>query len=137
MTPITIRAHHLFCLSHANVEPRPHPTLPDVLERLKQDPTTSICVVAGPDEVCLPCPKWTGHDCGQKPGREERNVVKDRRYLVRLGLEEGAVLPVGALYRRMRRRVDATFIREVCFTSSLDHTQACGRALQVDLWEAL
>jgi hypothetical protein len=135
MTPLTIRAHHLFCLSHANVEPRPHPTLLDVLERLKRDRTTSVRVVVGPDDICLPCPEWMSDHCRQKVGREERNQDKDRRYLERLGLEEGETLLADALYRRMRERVDTAFIREVCFSSSPDHTETCGQSLHVTLWD--
>ena len=135
MPPLTIRAHHLLCLSEANLDPQDHPTLMNILRTLKSDPDVLIRVVNGPDDICLPCPQWSGEDCLQKPGREARNGIKDRRFLERLGLKTGEVWEAKALYARIHERIDGGLIRETCATSTPEHVEACVKGLSVDLWQ--
>ena len=65
---LTVRAHHLVCLVHHAVFGDEHPTLPLLLEQIREDPERLLRVVVGPDDICLPCPHWNGALCVRKEG---------------------------------------------------------------------
>ena len=124
---LTVRAHHLVCLAHHAVFGDEHPTLPLLLKAVREDPWRRLRVVVGPDDICLPCPHWDGTLCTRKEGMEERNRLKDARFLEVLGLEDGEVRPAHEVYDLVAERVTLAALEDICPTCS---PAECARAVR-------
>ncbi len=121
---LRLRAHHVGCVILEIATRRgDHPTVPAAARRIAELPRGIVQVVVGPDDVCLPCPHWTGDACDR--GFEEVNRAKDARFLALLGVREGATLAAGDLVDRFCARADLAFFREVC---SGCRPEACAEA---------
>lgn len=115
---LTVRAHHLVCLAHHAVFGDEHPTLPVLLKAVREDPGRCLRVVVGPDDICLPCPHWNGTLCVRQEGMEEKNRVKDARFLEVLGLSDGEESPARDVYDRVAERVTFEVLQDICPTCS-------------------
>ena len=124
---LTVRAHHLVCLAHHAVYGDEHPTLPILLEAVREDPERRVRVVVGPDDICLPCPYWDGTLCVRKEGMEERNRVKDAKFLEVLGLTDGEVRAAREIYDLVAERVTLGVLEAICPTCS---PAECARAVR-------
>ena len=113
---LTVRAHHLVCLAHHAVHGDEHPTLPVLLKAVREDPWRRVRVVVGPDDICLPCPHWNGTLCTRKEGMEEKNRVKDARFLEVLGLSDGEERTVREVYGLVAERVTLDILEDICPT---------------------
>jgi hypothetical protein len=110
---LTIRAHHLVCLAQYAVFGGDHPTAALVLAAVREDPDGPVRVVAGPDDLCTPCPHWDGTRCSRLPGMEEKNRVKDARFLAVLDLGDGE-RSVREVYAIVAERVTIDVLKAVC-----------------------
>jgi hypothetical protein len=113
---LTVRAHHLGCVAHFAVHGGDHATLPILLEALRDDPCRPVRVVAGPDDICRPCPHWNGVECVRKEGMEPKNRAKDEAFLEVLGLSDGDVLAARKLFDRVAERFTLDALRRICPT---------------------
>jgi hypothetical protein len=109
---LRLRGHHLGCVLHDLRTPSDHPTVPKACAWLRANPTGTVHVVVGPDDICLPCPQWDGTTCLR--GFEQLNQGKDRRFLALLGMKDGEGLPARELYQRLMARMVLAFLTEVC-----------------------
>jgi hypothetical protein len=114
MRVMIIRAHHLLCLLDALAsgpsQPRlfgEHLTLNQVARRLRDEPATMVCVNAGPDDICLPCPWWSGQGghCLKEPERaaslDEARRGMDMAMLEVLAWPPGRTASAIDLYREI------------------------------------
>lgn len=122
---LALRGHHLGCVLSAFGEESDHPTVPRAVAWLRANPQGSVRVVVGPDDICLPCPKWDGETC--LSGFEEMNVGKDGRFLDLLGMKDGDALAARELFARLMARADAAFFRSVCPNCSPDSCAEAAR----------
>lgn len=111
---LTVRAHHLVCLLHYATFGGNHPTLPALLAALREDPDRMLRIVAGPDDICTPCPHWNGTECVREEGMEPKNRAKDLRFLAALGFAENVEMRASDLLRLITRRLDPATMRAVC-----------------------
>lgn len=126
---LVVRSHHLFCLTRYNVLGGYHPTLPLVLTRIKSTPDTTVKVVTGADDICLPCPCW--HDDRCKRGMEEANLLKDKQFLHKMDLDNGTVVPAKMLFDIMRKTITEYDLAEICPSCTFE---ACAEALRTKSW---
>lgn len=90
--PIRLRGHHLGCTAGFTGHGYDSPftaNLARIAGVLERDPDHPIVVVAGPDDVCGPCPHLGSGVCARDPQAEVRVQVHDREFLEALGLEVG------------------------------------------------
>jgi hypothetical protein len=124
---LKLRAHHVGCsLLEIVTHNSSHPTVPIAAKRLVGNPHGLVQVKIGPDDICTPCPHWTGGVCDR--GLEALNRSKDERFLALLGLQDGEILAGEELIERFCARADRAFFREVCEGCSPD---ACADAVTV------
>ena len=130
---LTVRAHHLVCLAHHAVFGDEHPTLPVLLKAVREDPGRRLRVVVGPDDICIPCPHWNGTLCTRKEGMEEKNRVKDARFLEVLGLSDGEERTVREVYGLVAERVTLEVLEAICPTCT---PEQCARAARENWLES-
>jgi len=111
---LTVRAHHLGCLAHFAAFGGTHATLPILLAAVREDPERRVRVVAGPDDICVPCPFWDGVRCNREPGMEEKNRAKDRAFLDALGLKDGETKTARELSKLVRDRLTLDVLTRFC-----------------------
>lgn len=90
--PIRLRGHHLGCtagFAGHGYDPGFTANLARIAAALSGDPDHPVLVVAGPDDVCGPCPHLVSGTCARDPGAEERVRAHDREFLRALGLRIG------------------------------------------------
>lgn len=126
---LVVRSHHLFCLARHNMVGGYHPTLPLVLRRIKSSPDISVKVVAGVDDICLPCPCWHNDRC--KRGTDEVNLLKDKKFLRKMGLEDGVVAPAERILDIMRQAITVHDTAEICADCTFE---VCADALHAKGW---
>jgi hypothetical protein len=112
--PLVVRAHHLGCLAHFAAFGGKHATLPILLAALKANPDRVLRIVAGPDDICLPCPHWNGAECVREAGMEPKNRSKDERFLVALGLADGAEMSARDALKLLAARVTSDNLKVLC-----------------------
>jgi len=122
--PLIVRAHHIGCLIHYATYGGKHPTLPILLAALREKPDRVLRVIAGPDDICLPCPHWNGAECVREQGMEPKNRTKDERFLAALGLADGAEIRAGDLLRLVTERLDLAALRTLCADCEPDRCAA-------------
>ncbi len=109
---LTLRGHHLGCVLKGLHDAAEHPTVPIAVAWLRANPRGNVAVVVGPDDICTPCPHWTGETCGR--GFEELNKGKDARFIAQMGLKPGDSMPARELFALLCSRCSAAFFAEVC-----------------------
>ena len=112
--PLVVRAHHLGCLAHFAAFGGKHATLPILLAALRANPDRVLRVVAGPDDICVPCPHWNGAECVREPGMELKNRSKDDRFLWALGLADGAELPAREALKLLASEIAVEKLNVLC-----------------------
>ena len=125
---IAIRAHHLLCMLEALALEPPHRrlfaehgTLNRVAGMLRDNPEIPVKVVAGADDICLPCPFWSREKgyCGKAP--EKQPEIDRQRYqmdtaLLRiLGWDQGLIGSARQLYGTIANQITgAAVAQEIC-----------------------
>ena len=131
--PLEIRAHHLLCLlgfrglgySQEFVE-----KMGKVAEELRLNPTFPITILAECDVICEPCPHNKGNKCRKKRNSESRVKKKDLEVLRRLGFEVGERMPVAKAWVRIREKVTAKDLTEICRRCEWLELGSCAEGLE-------
>jgi len=126
---LTIRGHHLFCL----LEPlcsedlkvrffESHKTLNSVAICLYNEPDIPVQIVAGPDDICIPCEWWNAEKgyCIKEPGRQLEllniRMQMDNAAIPILDMKQGEILPAVNLFKRIKSMVSKEIMAEkICF----------------------
>ena len=115
--PLKIRAHHLLCLlgfRGLGYSDEFVAKMGKVAKELHSNSTLPITVLAECDAICASCPYNRDNQCRKKMGSESRVRKKDLEGLRRLGLVAGEQLPVARAWSRVRGRVTAQDLTEIC-----------------------
>jgi len=114
---LTIRGHHLLCILGfrgkgysekfvANME--------RIVEQYQGNPKLKIEVVDYCDDICRACPHLAGKICRQSEGSADRLEAMDRDILDRLGLASGQLVTVEKIVERLKDRIKAHHLTEIC-----------------------
>ncbi|WP_240941573.1 DUF1284 domain-containing protein [Paenibacillus sp. HB172176] len=110
---IFLRGHHLLCLlgfrgmgySPAFIE-----NMKSVHEQLRNDESSIIAIIEGPDDLCACFPaNEESHCLNESVAEHDRNVLR------RLGLTFGMSLPWSEALERIRGSVEAKDIETLCY----------------------
>ena len=119
--PVRLRAHHLMCIQGFQgngytmefVE-----NMARIVQLLGDEPDTEVTLLAGPDDICAPCPHLLGNACVKDEGAEGEVSSMDRMVLEALGAGAGDTFPAGEAIDRLdaalARREDAERICGDC-----------------------
>lgn len=141
-----IRGHHLvctYCFYGSGKEKAEDffgvkNAIPELLQKLRQDPNMDITVVTNLDDVCDICPLKRPDGCGRSPdafAQNEKLRGWDRALLKVLGLQEGESIKAKELETRIRERIpDISRFCTNCSSSSPSGWQEYRRAIQKGLW---
>jgi len=130
---IVLRAHHLFCMNTNNVLKLYHPAASLALRKIKSRPDSKVKVVIGPDDICLACLYWRNGRCERGQDTEEKNSLRDTKFLEQMGIESGALIHGSDLFALMRKRVRLDTFQQICADCI---PEICFRALvQKSWWE--
>jgi len=122
---LTVRGHHLFCLLEAicDIELKTrlftsHVTLNKIAKRIRNTPDIPVRIVAGPDDICLPC-EWWDADKGYciknldaQPKLRNIRMQMDRDAISNLRMKEDAILPAAELFQEIKSRITKKIITE-------------------------
>ena len=116
--PIRIRAHTLLCLqgfrgegySAGFVE-----NMAAIHQRLTNDPSQWVEVIATPDALCGACPHLAPSGCSlHGEGSEPVMQMQDRDVLARLGLHEGDRMTWAEILNRIRTSLAGENLTDIC-----------------------
>lgn len=116
---LEIRPHHLICMAcfygdGSCFKPIEEDNLYEVIDRIHQEPTIPVKLIAGPCMICPPCSKYCPETnlCVGGSSMGLRDQKKDLDTLQMLGLEYGDVLPADKLFGMLFERISST--TQVC-----------------------
>lgn len=127
---LRLRPHHMLCMSCFTAACRPgeyQPILEDNLyeavENCRNNPEVLIELIPGPCMICPPCSGYHPDSelCDAAFGMGLRDQKKDLDTLQLLGLDYGAVMPAGELFRLVYARIPDQ--KRVCAFNGDQHTQ--------------
>jgi uncharacterized protein len=116
--PIRVRAHTLLCLqgfrgegySAGFVE-----NMAAIHQRLTDDPSQWVEIIATPDAMCGACPHLAPSGCSlHGVGSEDAMQAQDRDVLARLGLHEGDHMTWGEILARIRTSLTGESLAQIC-----------------------
>jgi uncharacterized protein len=116
--PIRVRAHTLLCLqgfrgegySAGFVE-----NMAAIHQRLTDDPSQFVEIIATPDAMCGACPHLAPSGCSlHEEGSEHAMQAQDRDVLARLGLHEGDHMTWGEILDRIRTSLTGASLNDIC-----------------------
>ena len=112
--------------------------IPQLLQKLRQNPDMEITAVADLDEVCDICPLKKPNGCGRSPdafGQNEKLRGWDRAILKALDLKEGAHINAKELETRIQERIpDISRFCTNCSSSSPSGWAEYRKAILKGLW---
>lgn len=139
-SPLRIRAHHLLCLQGFQgfgYSEKFIAQMRRVHRLLRMKPDTDIQVLIGSDILCEHCPhhyrgRCTTDDPENQPiatDTPDQAILKDRRVLTWLELENESVQLWGQLLYKVGRLVDSTAMNALCRNCKWREEEYCANAL--------
>lgn len=112
--------------------------IPQLLERLQQNPDTVLTVITNMDDVCDLCPLKRPNGCGRQPNafaQNEKLRQWDRTILDALGLQDGQRIRARELEVLIRERIpDISTHCTNCSSASPSGWAEYRKAIRVGLW---
>lgn len=116
--PIRIRAHTLLCLQGFRGEgysARFIENMAAIHQRLADDPSQWVEVIAAPDALCSACPHVSTTGCLlHGVGSEHAMQAQDRDVLARLDLHEGDRMTWAEMLNRIRTSLTGASLTNIC-----------------------
>ncbi len=141
-----VRGHHLVCTYcfYGSGKQRAEDffgvenAIPQLLQKLREDPGMEITVATNLDDVCDMCPLKRPNGCGRSSDAVAQNEKLrgwDRAILKALGLEEGESITAQELEGRIRERIpDISVFCTNCSSASPSGWEEYRRAIRQGLW---
>ena len=116
--PIRIRAHTLLCLQGFRGEgysARFVDNMAAIHQRLADDPSQWVEIIAAPDALCSACPHVSTTGCSlHGAGSEDAMQAQDRDVLARLDLHEGDHITWAEILNRIRTSLTGASLTDIC-----------------------
>jgi len=132
-TPLEIRAHHLLCIlgfRGLGYSQEFIVKMGKVVDELSSNSTLTITFIAECDIICASCPHNKEDKCFKRADSEEKVKTQDLAVLKRLGFEVGDQVPVGKVWTRIREKLMAKDVAEICQDCEWSELGYCAEGLE-------
>ncbi|MDW7651652.1 MAG: DUF1284 domain-containing protein [Bacillota bacterium] len=111
---INVRGHHLLCLPRfqgRGYSPAFIGNITALADRLAENPDQAVCLVDGPDDICLQCPHQADGECGLVDADVRE---RDRRILQLLEVVPGECRSYSELQRKLKSVFLHFSLEQIC-----------------------